>query len=233
MNPDIAAVLAGEKRWCVVQGDCREVLPTIPDGAVDAVVTDIPYGEVNRPSGGIRNFDKGNADIETFTPGEFLALVLPLVTGSVYVFCGTEQVSELRAGLVAAGMSTRFCIWHKPDAGPVNGQHLWLSSVECCVFGKKPGATFNYFCKSSVWHYNIARNTAHPTGKPVDLMKYLVAASSNPGNTILDPCVGSGTTGVAAVELGRRFIGVEISEEYCRIARERIDTAERQGRLAL
>jgi DNA modification methylase len=73
----------------------------------------------------------------------------------------------------------------------------------------------------------------HPNEKPVDLMRRLLKLHTNPGATILDPFCGSGTTGVAAVQLGRRFIGVEIDPGYAKIATERIDRAARQGRLAL
>jgi len=208
-------------------GDCREILPTLPK--VDAVITDIPYGEVNRASGGLRNLDKGAADIETCELSEVLKVLL--LGESVYVWCGIEQVSQLRAGMVAAGYSTRLCIWEKSNPSPMNGQHIWLSAIEACVYGKRAGAHFAEFCKSPVWRGPTAEKEDHPTPKPVWLMERQVLASVRSGGAVLDPFMGSGTTGVACANLGREFIGIEREPKYFDIARRRIEDAQRQGRL--
>lgn len=208
-------------------GDCRDILPTLPK--VDAVITDIPYGEVNRDSGGLRNLDKGAADVVTCSLAEVLSLLQ--LGQSAYCWCGTEQVSELRAGLVAAGYSTRLAIWEKTNPSPMNGQHLWLSALECCVYGKRAGAHFAEFCKSPVWRGPTADKEDHPTPKPVWLMERQILASVKPGGTVLDGFMGSGTTGVACANLGRSFIGIEREPKYFDIACRRIEDAQRQGRL--
>lgn len=99
---------------------------------------------------------------------------------------------------------------------------MWLSGIECCVFGRKKGATFNEHCKNSVWRFPNGRSKIHKTEKPIKLFKYLVEVSSKEGDIVLDACVGSGTTAVACQQTGRKFIGIEISEDYCKIARERL-----------
>jgi len=208
-------------------GDCREILPTLPK--VDAVITDIPYGEVNRASSGLRNLDKGAADEETCELSEVLQVVA--LGQSVYVWCGTEQVSELRAGLVAAGYSTRLGVWEKSNPSPMNGQHLWLSALECCVYGKRAGAHFAEFCKPPVWRGPTAEQEGHPTTKPVWLMERQILASVKPRGEVLDAFMGSGTTGVACANLGRSFIGIEREPKYFEIACRRIEDAQRQGRL--
>lgn len=208
-------------------GDARDILPTL--GKVDAVVTDPPYGVVNRDSSGLRNLDKGAADIETHTEQEILDV---LVLGeTVYVWCGVEQVSAFRAGLVDRGYSTRLCVWEKTNPSPMNGQYLWLSAIESCVFGKRSGAYFSEFCKAPVFRGPSENKQEHPTQKPAWLMTRLVNASVKHGGTVLDPFMGSGTTGVACMNLGRKFIGVEINERYFDIACERIENAQRQERL--
>ena len=207
--------------------DCREVLPTLPK--VDAVITDIPYGEVTRASSGLRNLDKGAADEETCDLSEVLQVLA--LGQSVYVWCGTEQVSELRAGLVAAGYSTRLGVWEKSNPSPMNGQYLWLSALECCVYGKRAGAHFSEFCKSPVWRGPTAEKEDHPTPKPVWLMSRQIQASVKHGGTVLDAFMGSGTTGVACMNLGRSFIGIEREPKYFDIACRRIEDAQRQGRL--
>jgi site-specific DNA-methyltransferase (adenine-specific) len=209
-------------------GDCMDILPTLPK--VDAVITDPPYGEVNRKSAGLRNLDRGVADIADFEIKE-LAALLAKHGSSVYVWCGTEQVSELRAAMVSLGMSSRLCIWEKTNPSPMNGQHLWLSSIETCVFGKESGATFKEHCASPVFRFPTEPKEYHPTAKPIPLMAKLIGASTNEGMTVIDPFMGSGTTGVAAIQLGRKFIGIEREPKYFDIACQRIEQAVAQGQL--
>jgi site-specific DNA-methyltransferase (adenine-specific) len=208
-------------------GDCLERMKEIPDKSVDLVLTDIPYGEVNRAKeSGLRAMKKGIADEVTFDVSKSIDECLRISKGSIYIFCGIEQVSEIRRTLVVGGCMTRLCIWEKKNPSPMNGQFMWLSSIECCVFGKFSGATFNEFCKSAVWRHNTEPKEFHPTAKPVELMAKLIKASSNEGDTVLDFTMGSGTTGVAAKKLKRNFIGIEKDETYFNIAKKRIENGE-------
>jgi DNA modification methylase len=111
----------------------------------------------------------------------------------------------------------------------MNGQYLWLSSIELCVFGKEAGAPFFGHCDSPVWRLPTETNQVHPTQKPVRLMTRQIVASVSPGGAALDPFMGSGTTGVAAVLQGRDFIGIEREPAYFEIACRRIEEAQRQG----
>lgn len=204
-------------------GDCLEVMKSIDDKSVDLVLTDIPYGVVNRDHGSLRVLDKGVADTLTFNLKDFVKEVDRVCKGSVYVFCGTEQVSELRALLIDFGLTTRLCIWEKSNPSPMNGEKLWLSGIECCVFGRNKKTTFNEHCKNTVWKFPNGRSKQHPTEKPLKLFEYLVGVSSNEGDVVLDPCMGSGTTGVACKNLNRKFIGVEKDATYFEVAKERIN----------
>lgn len=212
----------------VIQGDCLEVMKQIPDNSIDLVVTDIPYGEVNRNSNGLRDLDKGNADIFDLDLDNLVSEFVRVSKGSMYIFCGTEQVSKLRATMVEKGLSTRLIIWEKTNPSPMNGQHIWLSGVECCVYGKKKNATFNEHCKNSVLRFPNGSSKLHPTQKPLNLFKKLIEVSSNEGDLILDPFLGSGTTAVACKQLNRNFIGIELSPDYCKIAEERIKAVPRR-----
>ena len=208
----------------LLHGDCLELMPTIPDGSVDMVLTDIPYGKVNRKAN-IRNLDKGIADVCEFDISDMALHLCRVCSGSIYVFCGTEQVSDLRGTFVESGLSTRLCVWEKTNPSPMNGQYLWLSSIECCVYARKSGAVFNEFCKSSVWRFPTAKSTFHPTQKPIPLLEYLIRTSTNEGATVLDNCMGSGSTGVACAETNRNFIGIEKDANYFAIAQERVRRA--------
>ena len=204
-------------------GNCVELMKSMDDCSVDLTLTDIPYEVVNRKSNGLRNLDKKDADESTFRLDEFLPQVVRVTKGSIYVFCSTEQVSEIRGTLVDAGLTTRLCIWEKTNPSPVNGQYIWLSGVECCVYARKKKATFNEHCKNTVWRYPVVRNQIHPTQKPLDLFRYLVKVSSNVGDTVFDPCVGSGTTALAAALEGRNYLAYDLNKEYITAAQKRIE----------
>lgn len=208
--------------------DCLEGMKLIPDGSVDLVLTDIPYGEVNRDSNGLRNLDKAAADVETFSITELTRMLCAKSKGSVYMFCGINQVSDIRKTMTEQGLSTRLVIWEKTNQSPMNGEFMWLSGVECCVYGKKSGGTFNLRCKNSVLRYPCGEHDIHPTQKPVDMFRYLVQASSDEGQTVLDPFMGSGTTAVACIKEKRHFIGFELNEEYYRRSLQRVDAVQRQ-----
>jgi len=210
------------KNGVLYHADCMEVMRDMEDNSVDLVLTDIPYGKVNRGSNGLRGLDKGVADIEDYQPEDLAGHFAAVSSGSVYSFCGTEQVSFIRRALVDVGMSTRLCIWEKLNPSPMNGQRIWLSGIETCVYGKHPKATFNAHCRNTVWRFKSGDSIGHPTRKPINLFKFLVETSSNHGDTVLDPFLGSGTTAIACEQLGRKWIGVEREEQYCEIAAKRL-----------
>jgi len=217
--------------------DCMEAFLKMPDNSVDMILTDIPYGEVNRygnedvDNNDIRQFHKGKADMVTFNVAEFVKQCARVCSGNVYIFCGTEQVSEIRRTFVELGLSTRHCVWEKTNPSPTNGQYMWLSNIENCIYAKKSGSVHNEFCKGAVWRYPTTKSDIHPTQKPIKLFRYLINASSNESMTILDPCIGSGTTAIACMDMGRNFIGFELDKEYFDLANERIQAEQSQIRM--
>jgi DNA modification methylase len=206
----------------IILGDCLEVMSGMSKNSVDLVLTDIPYNEVNRQSNGLRKLDKGQADVLNFDLQEFLVLIDKICSGSFYIFCGTLQVSNIMGYFRKRRLSTRLCIWEKTNPSPMNGKKIWLSGVECCVFAKKKSATFNEHCQSPVWRYSSTRNKLHATQKPLKLFSRLIKASSNSGDVVFDPCVGSGTTAVAAYQLKRSYLGIENDQDIYKIAINRI-----------
>ena len=107
----------------------------------------------------------------------------------------------------------------------MNGDKIWLSGVECCVYGKLSGATFNQHCKNTVFRYPVCsgKQKIHPTQKPLELFKYLIQVSSNYGDVVLDTFSGSGTTAIACSELDRKFICVEKDIQYYNLSIERLN----------
>lgn len=203
-----------------IYADSMKIMPKMEPNSVDLILTDIPYGVINRSSNGLRNLDKKDADVVTFQIPQLVKELVRICRGSMYIFCSTEQVSELRKEIIINGLTTRLCIWEKTNPSPMNGQFLWLSGIECIVYARKRGAVFNEHCKNGVFRYSNERNKWHPTQKPVQLLQYLISVSSNKGDTVFDPFMGSGSTGVAAIATGRNFIGIELNEGYYNIAKK-------------
>lgn len=193
---------------------------------VDLTLTDIPYGEVNRSSNGLRVLDKEDADIISFNLQEFLENVYEITRSTIIIFCGKEQLSEIHkffSDKQKANKGTvRQIIWEKSNPSPMNGQNIYLSGIENAVWFKKRGGTFNAHCKNTVFRYPCGRSKLHPTEKNHDLLKELILDNSNEGDIVFDPCAGSGSHLLVAKENGRKWLGTEINEEYFKIAKSRM-----------
>jgi site-specific DNA-methyltransferase (adenine-specific) len=229
-------------------GDCREILPTLPK--VDAVVTDPPYS-ISTPgvgrweqrygrTPGDLDFFEGDDDWEGMATKvcEAVALATALLEahGSVYVWCGHRQFGRIISQLEAAAWSTRFLVWSKMHPVPAAPGAGWPSGAELCVYGYRSGRRWawrtcpfasNVFVADG-FRFGKPGKVDHPTQKPIEVIDPLIRASSFRDDMILDPFMGSGTTGVAAIKLGRKFIGIEIEPKYFDIACRRIEEAAAQ-----
>lgn len=215
-------------------GDCREILPTL--GRVDAVVTDPPYGSDDTHAGHLSNITLRNGEragqalgFDGIERDEMVALCrawVELAQRWVVFTCEWKYAHALDD----AGLLIRLGIWRKPDGAPqFTGDRPgtgWEAVAICHRSGKK---RWNGGGAHAFWTFPKGQNNSgHPTGKPLGLVSEMVADFTDPGETILDPFMGSGTTGVAAVKLGRRFIGIEIEPKYFDIACRRIEEATKQ-----
>ena len=226
----------------LILGDCLEILPTL--GRVDHVIADPPYeDELHEAIGRIRRND-GQQMIQSLgfdgvnaSRAKIAAASVAACSGWVILFTLAEGVREWRDDLQAA--KAKFdttCFWVKPDSAPrFNGQGP-ARGAECFVtaWAGSGYRSWNAGGKRGVYTHCVngsARHGTHPTEKPASLMRELLGDFTNAGQTICDPFMGSGTTGVAAMQLGRKFIGIEIDPGYFDIACKRIEEAWRQPRL--
>ena len=208
-------------------GDCLEIMKNIEDKTANFILTDIPYAEVNRSSNGLRNLDKGNADVLTFNLYSFLEELYRITSNSICVFCGREQFSTIYSFFANKKGTVRPIVWEKTNPSPMNGQHIYLSGVEFAVWFKKSGGgTFNARCKNVVFRYPNGRSKLHPTEKNHDLLRDLILDNTNEYDVVFDPCCGSGSHCYVAKNLNRRFIGIELDENYFNIAKERIKSSD-------
>ncbi len=216
-------------------GNCLEVLPTLSD--VKHILTDPPYeDELHKAMGSIRRND-GREMVQDLgfdgvnsTRDEIAAALVAASNGWLIVFTLAEGVRAWRDPMQAAGAKWDTTLaWVKPDASPrFNGQGA-ARGFECavtawCGTGYR---SWNAGGKRGIYTHcvNTNRQGEHPTEKPVPLMMELVQDFTKPDEVILDPFMGSGTTGVAAVKLGRRFIGIEQDERYFDLSCRRICAA--------
>ena len=199
--------------------DCMHFMSNIQMGGVfDLTLTDIPYDMVNRADNGLRNLDKGDADIITFNLQNFVEELYRLTKGTIIIFCGVNQLSFLYDFFAEKQHkkegTIREIIWHKTNPSPMNGQYVYLNAIEYAVWFRKRGATFNAHCKHNVFDFPCGRSKIHPTEKNHDLIAELITDNSNEGDIIFDPCAGSLSHLLMAKENGRRYIGCELNEEF-------------------
>ncbi|HEU4682953.1 MAG TPA: DNA methyltransferase [Nitrospira sp.] len=220
-------------------GDCLEILPTI--GKVDAVVTDPPYGIIH--NFGVQKRKDGTRTLAFAWGREHTnPTVIKAVTeagekaDAFFCFCGTSQVSLLEAALNGR-FTVKPAVWIKSCPPPAMPGNWWPSGFEFALYGYTQGAHFGDgdTKRSNVFYTDTYRagirseeKVNHPTQKWLPLVERIVRSVVPVGGVALDVFMGSGTTGVACVKLGRSFIGIEIDEGYFDIACERIRKAYAQ-----
>lgn len=224
-------------------GNCLEVMAAL--GAVGHIITDPPYEESlhkskNSVLGPIRT-DRG-PDLKGLDFSSINAIREDVVRageaiceGWFIAFCTIEGVAYWAEAINKSSMKyKRGCLWIKPDATPqLNGQGPG-QGAECFVaaWNGKGHARWNAGGKRGVYTHltnQRDRDGRHPTEKPIPLMRELITDFTNQEQSILDPFMGSGTTGVACAKMGRTFIGIELDPKYFDVACERIEKAYAQG----
>lgn len=197
-------------------GDCLEYMRTLPDGAFDAVVTDPPYG-INATRSRGRSLASGWRDYRAHShwdnerPCRAVFDEMRRVAKRLIIWGGNYFADWLPP-------SQQWLVWDK-------GQRQFsLADCELAWSSEDKAARIFTYSRAQV---NLER-VEHPTQKPLALMAWCLSLISSPGETVFDPFMGSGTTGVACVQTGRRFIGCEIDPGYFKIAQRRIELAQMQ-----
>lgn len=225
-------------RATLYQGDCRDILPML--GKVDAVVTDPPYllvsgGVTNRPMMGKFKegvYDNSGAIIPVDIEFEdWLPLVADkLESGHAYIMVNNRHVAECQKQAELAGFRFHnLLVWDKGIATP-NRWYMKNCEFTLFMFRGKANKIKDAGCKQLI-KCMPPINADHETQKPVALMQHYIGNSTVEDDAVLDPFMGSGTTGVAAVQMGRHFIGIEKEAKYFDIACRRLQDAQRQGDL--
>lgn len=212
-----------------------KVLPLLKNKKVDAIITDPPYNvskNNNFKTMGRYGIDFGEWDKE-FNLTEWLKPAIDTLKsgGNVVIFNDWKNMTTITNALEECGCEVKDLIrWKKTNAMPRNRDRRFITDYEVAVWAVKKGDkwTFNRLSET----YEIpeivcgltpkSEKTRHPTQKPVYVMKWIIERLTDNGDLILDPFMGSGTTGVASKENGRKFIGIEMDNEFFNIAVNRI-----------
>lgn len=225
--------------------DCLEYLKSLPDNCVDLVVTDPPYN-VSQKQDVVFQGRRIRKDFGAWDYGfdpvpvlrELKRVLKP--TGQIYVFCGTLQIPLYLQIFQEGWFFRNFLVWSKTNPPPRLSKTNWVFANEYVIYAvnekvKLNRITFNFPSQGAMKNLFVTPALAgperlrkaeggalHPTQKPLSVLKRLIEASSKPGDVVLDPFMGVGSTAVAARALGRQFLGCDSDQGYVQIARVRI-----------
>lgn len=240
----------------LLQGDCLELMKDIPDGSIDMILCDLPYGTTACKWDSVIPFEplweqykriiKDNGAIVLTASQPFTsALVMsnPKMFGYEWIWekskasnflLARKQVLKAHESVLVFSKETPNYFPQKTKGNPYKGDGRSKKGSKSDVVNNVPNPTFRNDNEGdrfprSVQYFKTAESekvgALHPTQKPVALMEYLIRTYTNEGETVLDNCMGSGTTGVACINTNRNFIGIEKDENYFSIAKNRIESA--------
>lgn len=220
------------------KGDCLEILKDIPDKSVDLIVTDPPYKTI---SGGNNSSDwvsryggsvlyKNDGKIFKYNDinhKEWLKEVYRVLKDNSHIYIMTNLLNLFTLKTIAEEVGFKIhnlLVWEKSTC---TANRWYMKNCEYVLFMRKGKAkSINNASSKTVHKFNnIVGTKIHPTEKPVKLMELYILNSSKEKQIVLDPFMGSGTTGVACINTNRNFIGIELDEKYFKIAEKRIEEA--------
>lgn len=230
------------------QGDCLELMKDIPDKSVDMILTDLPYGTTQCKWDTIIPFEplwqqynrviKDNGAIVLFGTEPFSShlrlsnlkkykydWIWDKVKGTGFL---NAKKQPMRNHELISVFYKKQCTYNpQKTLGHVKKKSYRRKELQTDVYGEMKNdytyeSTERYPRSIQVFSTDTQNSSLHPTQKPVALCEYMIKTYTNSGDTVLDSCMGSGTTGVAAKNLGRKFIGIELDEKYFEIAKNRI-----------
>ena len=224
-------------------GDCLEIVDKLmkQEVKVDSIITDPPYN-ISRANNfhtmGRAGIDFGEWD-KDFDLTSWIATCEPLLKkgGNIVIFNDWKNMSHIVESLENNGFEIKDLIrWKKTNPMPRNRDRRFITDYEVAVWAVKKGSkwTFNRLSDTyerpeivcGVTSKSEKINGGHPTQKPIEVMEWLINRLTNEGDFVLDPFMGSGSTGVACMNTNRKFIGVELDENYFNIAKNRIEEAQ-------
>ena len=225
-------------------GDCYELIKKIPDKSIDLIIIDPPYDINANGSGGAFGKEKRqyHNEVKKLSDGITNLILDELVRVmkkiNIYIWCNKNQLKQYINYFEDLGATTDLLTWHKTNPVPTCN-NKYLSDTEYLLYFRKDGVRMYGTYSTKKKYYVTATNKEdkklykHPTVKPLNIIKNLIINSSLETDVVLDCFCGSGTTCVAAKELNRKFIGIEINEEYYKTAINRVNSINVNGQTSI
>ena len=231
--------------YLLIKGDCFENLKKKPDHSVNLILTDPPYNIAKYSTGNIKfewrsdiNNDLAEWDLTPLSPNdllpEFKRILAP--KGNIFMFCSYNIIGEYHKAFDPAFDTFQFMVWHKTNPVPNFRKTSFLNSCELIAACWDKGHIWNFSSQNEMHNFvesgicmgaeRIKKENGqylHPTQKPLSILKKIINIASNENDLVLDCFSGVGSTGEAALSLKRRFIGIEIDDEYVNAAEKRLE----------
>ena len=210
-------------------GDCLEVMDRlIKEGIkVDCVLTDPPYGMNYKSNHRKEKYDTISNDNNLNFLGDFFSKCHNLLNENthIYCFCSWHNIDKFKIEFEKYFKLKNIIVWEKNNTSMGDLKGSYAPKHEFILYGHKGRRLRNGFRYADIIKANRTGNKLHPTQKPTDLLEIFINQSTNENDVILDCFMGSGSTGVACMNTNRKFVGIELDENYFSIAKQRIEEA--------
>ena len=214
------------KKIKLYNDDCLVRMQKLIDKGVtvDMVLTDPPYGMGFQSSYRKEQHNKiaNDSSLEWLEEFARLSYVIAKDNTAHYVFCSSHNIDKFKIAFEKHFKLKNILIWEKNNTSMGDLKGDFAPKYEMCLFLHKGRTLIRGKRDPNIMKFARTGNKLHPTEKPVDMMEYLISKFSDEGMTILDPFMGSGSTGVACKNTNRRFIGIELDKGYYKVAKKRI-----------
>jgi len=227
-------------KYKLINDDFFEYTSKIESNSIDLILTDPPYNLSKYSTGNLSfswrkdiNNDLAEWDKIDFRPSdvidEFIRILRP--TGNIFAFTSYNLLGEWHKAFDSKFDTFQFMVWHKTNPVPKVRKAGFLNSCELIICCWNKGHTWNFISQKEMHNFiespicmgnERLKTPVHPTQKPLKILKHIIKIASNPNDVIFDPFMGVGSTGVAALELNRKFIGIEIDKTYFDAANKRM-----------
>jgi site-specific DNA-methyltransferase (adenine-specific)/modification methylase len=229
-----------KKEFKISHGDCFDLIKKVKTNSIDLLLTDPPYNLAKHSNGNLKfgwredvNNDIGDCDKKDIDPSkiaeEFVRVLKP--DGNLFIFCSYNLIGKWYDALDHRFDATNFMVWHKTNPTPKFFKTGFLNSCETilCFWNKKHRWNFsnqrdmhNFFQSPVCAGAERLKDPKHPTQKPLALMEHIIKIASDENDTVFDPFMGVASTGVAALKLKRKFVGIEIEEAFYKASEKRL-----------
>lgn len=234
-----------DKPYKIFLGNAFEKIKNIEDNSIDLILTDPPYNLGQHSTGNIKmswrkdfNNDIAHWDEADFNPSEWLVEFKRVLKpkGNIFAFTSYNLLGKWHEVFDPQFDTFQFVVWHKTNPPPKLFKSSFLNSCELIIGCWNKGHTWNFSKQNQMHNFietpicmgreRLKGKYKHPTQKPVKVLNHIINIASKKGDTVLDPFMGVGSTGVAALRLERKFIGIEIDPTYYSAASIRLQTSQ-------